>query len=195
MLVNFFWNQLLVASTLYLEMIQLLKRKDGFKETRVLDLFWKSRRPFSTSSLESKFVFHPWKKTILSLGSEFRLEPFVMWTIMLSTTLIILQVPMRRKQNQQAQKWLQPDQRQKQSLNQENLLARRPFHLVKEFGLILYHRGKITNHTRCRKEWSIFFGTIKMWIENEMEQFNFTKLNSWWGTILFQHKIGQTIDG
>ena len=38
---------------------QLLKRKDGFKETRELDLFWKSRRPFSTSSLESKFEFNP----------------------------------------------------------------------------------------------------------------------------------------
>ena len=24
-----------------------------------MDLFWKSRRPFSTSSLVSKFVFHP----------------------------------------------------------------------------------------------------------------------------------------
>ena len=45
----------------------------------------------------------------------------------------------------------QPDQRQKRSLNQENLLAPRPFHLMKEFGLILYHRGKITIHTSCRK--------------------------------------------
>ena len=37
-----------------LETIQLLKRKDGFKETRELDLFWKSRRAFNTSNLELK---------------------------------------------------------------------------------------------------------------------------------------------
>ena len=42
-----------------LETIQLLKRKDGFKETRELDLFWKSRRAFSTSNSESKFEFNP----------------------------------------------------------------------------------------------------------------------------------------
>ena len=41
---------------------QLLKRKDGFKETRELDLFWKSRRTFSTSSLESKFEFNSVKE-------------------------------------------------------------------------------------------------------------------------------------
>ena len=56
---EFLLRSVVVANTHYLEMIQLLKRKDGFKETRELDLFWKSRRPFSTSSLESKFVFHP----------------------------------------------------------------------------------------------------------------------------------------
>ena len=33
-------------------------RKDGFKETRELDLFWKLRRAFSTSNSESKFEFN-----------------------------------------------------------------------------------------------------------------------------------------
>ena len=33
-------------------------KKDGFKETRELDLFWKSQRAFSTSNSESKFEFN-----------------------------------------------------------------------------------------------------------------------------------------
>ena len=36
--------------------------------------------------------------------------------------------------------------------NRGSLLARRPFHLMKEFGLILYHRSKISSRTICRKE-------------------------------------------
>ena len=38
--------QWLVANTLCLEMIQLHKQKDGFKETWELDLYWKSRPVF-----------------------------------------------------------------------------------------------------------------------------------------------------
>ena len=34
----------------------------------------------------------------------------------------------KRKMYQQAQKWLQPDRRQKRNFNRGNLLARRPFH-------------------------------------------------------------------
>ena len=49
--------QLLVTNTLFLETIQLLNRKDGSKETRELDLFWKSQRAFSTLSTELKFEF------------------------------------------------------------------------------------------------------------------------------------------
>ena len=52
-------------------MIQLLNQKGGSKETRKLDLFWKSQRAFSTSNSESKFEFNLWKKTILTLGLGF----------------------------------------------------------------------------------------------------------------------------
>ena len=176
-------------------MIQLLNRKDGFKETRELDLFWKLRRAFSTSNSESKFEFNRWKKTILTLGSEFPSEPFVMWTITSSTTPKVLQVHKKKKQYQRAQKWLQPDRRQKRNPNRGNLLARRPFHWVKEFGLILYHPSKISIRTICRRKWSIFFDTIRKYIESKMEQFNSTRLNSIYGIILFQYKIGRTIDG
>ena len=47
--------QWLVANTLYLETIQLLNQKDGFKEIGELDLYWKSRPVFSTSNMELKF--------------------------------------------------------------------------------------------------------------------------------------------
>ena len=41
------------------ETTMLLNQKGGSEETRELDLFWKSRQAFSTSSSESKFEFSP----------------------------------------------------------------------------------------------------------------------------------------
>ena len=38
---------------------QASEPKGGSEETRELDLFWKSRQAFSTSSSESKFEFSP----------------------------------------------------------------------------------------------------------------------------------------
>ena len=40
-------------------MIQLLNKKDGFKEIRELDLYWKSRPVSSTSNTELKFELSP----------------------------------------------------------------------------------------------------------------------------------------
>ena len=39
------------------------------------------------------------------------------------------------------------------------------------------------------------FSTIRSYIEKKMEQFNSTKSNSIYETIIFQYKIGRTIDG
>ena len=86
---------------------------------------------------------------------------------------------------QQAQDWLQPDRRQKQNLNRGNLLARRPSHYVKEYGLTLNHQSQISSRTISRRKLSIFFDTIRSYIENKMEQFNSTKSNSIYETIIF----------
>ena len=69
-----------------------------------------------------------------SLGKvdHHREQQFGMWTITSNTTRKILQIHQKRKMYQQAQEWLWPDRRQKQNLNRENLLARRPSHQVKE---------------------------------------------------------------
>ena len=58
MLVNL-CRRLLVANILILETIQLLNRKDGSKETRELDLFWKSQQAFSILNTEFKLEFNP----------------------------------------------------------------------------------------------------------------------------------------
>ena len=47
----------------------------------------------------------------------------------------------------------------------------------------------------CRRKSSIFFDTIRSYIENKMEQFNFTRLNSIYGIILFRYRIGRIVDG
>ena len=92
------------------------------------------------------------------------------------TTLKILQIHKKRNMYQQAQEWLQPGRRQKQNLNRGNLLARQPSHQVKEYGLTLNHQSKISSRTISRRKSSIFFDTIRSYIEKKMVQSNSTKL-------------------
>ena len=63
----------------------------------------------------------------------------------------------------------------KQNLNRGNLLAQQLYHYVKEDGLILSHQSKISIRTISRRKSSIFFDTIRRYIEKKMEQFNSTK--------------------
>ena len=73
----------------------------------------------------------------------------------------------------QAQTWLQPDQRQKQNLNRENLLGRQqPYQYMKEDGLTLSHQNKILLRTISRRKSLIFFDTIRRYSEKKMEQLN-----------------------
>ena len=92
-----------------------------------------------------------------------------------NTTRKILQIHKKRKMYQQAQEWLQPGRRQKQNLNRGNLLARQPSHQVKEYGMILSHQSKISSRTISRRKSSIFFDTIRSYIEKKMEQSNSTR--------------------
>ena len=170
------FTQWLVANTLHLEMIQLLNQKDGFKEIWGLDLSWKSRPVFSTSSMELKFELSPWIKTILILGSEFLLERSNTWSILFRITQKFLQIHKKSKFHKQAQVWLQPGQRQKQNHNRENLLGQQqPYQYMKEDGLTLSHPNKILPRTIFRRKWSTFFDTIKRYSEKKMEQLNSTR--------------------
>ena len=77
--------------------------------------------------------------------------------------------------DEQARVWLQPGQRQKQNLNRENLLGRQqPYQYTKEDGLTLSHQNKILIRTISRRK-SIFFDTIRRYIEKKMEQLNSAK--------------------
>ena len=49
------------------------------------------------------------------------------------------------------------------------------YHYVKGSGLILNHQSKISNRTISRRKLSIFFDTIRSYIEKKMEQFNSTR--------------------
>ena len=64
----------------------------------------------------------------------------------------------------------------KQNLNRGNLLAQQLYHNVKEDGLTLSHQSKISIRTISRRKSSIFFDTIRRYIEKKMEQFNSTNL-------------------
>ena len=68
--------------------------------------------------MELKFELSPWIKTVLILGSEFPMERSNTWLIKFKTTQKFLQIHKKSKFHKQAQAWLQPDQRQKQNLNQ-----------------------------------------------------------------------------
>ena len=68
---------------------------------------------------------------------------------------------------------LQPGQRRRQNLNREYLLVQQqPYHYVKEGGLTLSHQNKILPRTIFRRKSSIFFDTIRSYIEKKMEQWN-----------------------
>ena len=111
------FNQWLVANTPFHRDDKASQPKGWIRGNMRMDLYWKSRPVFSTSSTELKFELSPWIKTIVILGSEFLMEQSNMWTILLQTTQKILQIHKKRKMYQQAQVWLQPGQRQKQNLN------------------------------------------------------------------------------
>ena len=66
---------------------------------------------------------------------------------------------------------------------------------LKEYGLTLNHQSKISSLIICRRKSSIFFDSIRSYIENKMEQFNSTRLNSIYGSILFRYRIGRIVDG
>ena len=75
--------------------------------------------------------------------------------------------------HQQARVWLPPGQKQKQNLNQENLLERQqPYQYTKEDGLTLNHQNKILLRTISRRKLSIFFDAISRYSEKKMEQLN-----------------------
>ena len=77
---------------------------------------------------------------------------------------------------QQAQEWLQPSRTQKKNLNRGNLLGQQRYQYTKEYGLILNHQSKISSRTISRRKSSIFFDTIRSYIEKKMEQFNSTRV-------------------
>ena len=52
-------TQWLVVNTPFHETTKLLNQKGGSEEIRELDLYWKSRQAFSTSSTELKFELSP----------------------------------------------------------------------------------------------------------------------------------------
>ena len=168
--------QWLVTNTLFHETTKLLNQNGGSKEIWELDLYWKSRSVFSTSSTELKLESSQWTKTILIPGSEFPMERSNVWSILLKTTQKILQIHKKRKVYQQAQEWLQPGQRWKQNHNRGYLLGRQqPYQYTKEDGLKLNHQNKILLRTISRRKSSIFFDTIKRYSEKKMEQLNSTK--------------------
>ena len=59
--------------------------------------------------------------------------------------------------------------------HQPRLLAQQLYHYVKEDGLTLSHQSKISIRTISRRKSSIFFDTIRSYIEKKMEQFSSTK--------------------
>ena len=108
----------------------------------------------------------------------------------------ILQIHKKKKVHKQTQMWLQPGQRQKQNLNRGKLLGRQQLsQYIKEDGLTLSHPSKISIRTISRRKLSIFFDTIKRYIEKGIEQLNFSKSSFIFEIIILKYRIGPMIDG
>ena len=91
--------QWLVANTLFQEMMDHHNQEDGFRETRELDLYWKSRPVICTVNMELKSESGLWEKIILILGSEFLMDQINMWLIQITTTQKFLQIYLKNKRH------------------------------------------------------------------------------------------------
>ena len=111
-----------VVKTLFQEMMDHHNQEDGFRETRELDLYWKSRPVIYEVNMELKLESGLWVKTILNPGSEFLMDQVNMWLIQTTTTQKFLQIHMKNKRHNRVWELLQPDQRQNQKHKEENLL-------------------------------------------------------------------------
>ena len=108
---------------------------------------------FKTSNMELKFESGLWVKTILNLGSEYPMERSNMWSIQIKTKQKFLQIHKKIKCHKQVSRLLQPDQRQKQNHNRENLLIQQlPYRCTKEDGLTLSHQNKLSLRTISRRK-------------------------------------------
>ena len=73
--------------------------------------------------------------------------------IQFKTMQKILRIHMKIKRHKQVSRLLQPDQRQKQNLNRENLLVQQqPYRCTKENGLTLSHQNHLSLHTKSRRK-------------------------------------------
>ena len=111
---------------------------------------------FNTSNMELKFESGLWVKTILNLGSEYLMEQTNMWSIQVKTIQKFLQIHKKIKCHKQVSRLLQPDQRQKQNHNRENLLMQQlPYRCTKEDGLTLSHQYSSTqSNSTAGRRWS-----------------------------------------
>ena len=120
---------------------------------RIVCVYWNSQPVFKTSNMELKFESGLWVKTILNLGCECPMERSNMWSIQIKTIQKFLQIHKKTKCHKQVSRLLQPDQRQKQNHNRENLLIQQlPYRCTKEDGLTLSHQNKLSLRRISRRK-------------------------------------------
>ena len=119
-----------------------------------------------------------------------------MWSIQNKTIQKFLQIHKKIKCHKQASRLLQPDQRQKQNHNRENLLVQQqPYQCTKEDGLTLSNQNKILLRTISRRKSLIFFDTIRRYSEKKMEQLNSARQNFIFEIIIHKYSMGLMIVG
>ena len=103
---------------------------------------------------------------------------------------------MKIKCHKQASRLLQPDKRQKQNHNKGNTLIHQlSYRCTKENGLTLSHQNQPLLRTISRRKSSIFFDTIRRYIEKKMEQLNSARYSFIFEIIPHGYSIGLMIIG
>ena len=168
--------QWLVVNSLFLEMIQLHNQKDGFKHEN-----WTC---VGSHNQFSKLQLWNWNSNLVCGSRQFSiLGQNILWNDQtrdrqIRTTQKFLHIHKKIKCHKQVSRLLQPDQKQKQNHNRENLLILQlSYRCTKENGLILSHQNPLSLRTKSRRKWSIFFNTNKQYSGKKMEQFNSGELN------------------
>ena len=106
-----------------------------------------------------------------------------------------LQIHKKRKMYQQVQEWLQPGRRQKAKPQPRESIGTTTIPLCERIWIDIEPSKQVLESYNLSRKSSIFFDTIRSYIEKKMEQLNSTRQNSIYETIILKYKIGRMIDG
>ena len=179
----------LVVNTLFQEVTNHHNQKDGFKETRELDLCWKLRPVIQKENMELKLESGLWVKTTLNPGSEFLMDQINAWLIRTTTTqkfpadlpeeqasqLIVKDFACRSKERTC---WLFTEHHSDEWKKVDCYWTRR-FLSAYEISKKVIHLLRLSEQVQRENDGAVQFWRIKNHLQNQFPQIQYWSDHSW----------------